>query len=88
MAARVTLKAINDELNRRGHNTRLEKASGYFYFFGGEAVDWIDRTVQAVTVNALTLEEWIAEFKRLKKVNADMMKPSRAHRGRVPAPLK
>jgi hypothetical protein len=27
MAARVTLKAINDELNRRGHNTRLEKAN-------------------------------------------------------------
>ena len=52
MAARVTLKAINDELNRRGHNTRLEKASGYFYFFGGEATDWIDRTVQAATVNA------------------------------------
>jgi hypothetical protein len=73
MAAGLTLKAINDELNRRGHNTRLEKASGYFYFFGGEAADWIDRTVQAVTVNALTLEEWIAELKRLKKVNAEIM---------------
>jgi hypothetical protein len=73
MAARVTLKAINDELNRRGHNTRLEKASGYFYFFGGDATDWIDRTVRVETVNALTLEEWMAEFKRLKKVNADIM---------------
>ena len=41
MAARVTLKAINDELSRRGHNARLAKASGYFYFFGGEATDWI-----------------------------------------------
>ena len=39
MAARVTLKAINDELNRRGHNARLERAGGYFYFFGGEATD-------------------------------------------------
>ena len=73
MAARVTMKAINDELNRRGHNARLEKASGYFYFFGGEAADWIDRTVPGTTVNSRTLEEWIAEFKRLKKVNAAIM---------------
>jgi hypothetical protein len=73
MAARVTLKTINDELLRRGHNARLERASGYFYFFGSEATDWLDRTVQATTVNALTLEQWIAEFKRLKKLNAEMM---------------
>jgi hypothetical protein len=73
MAARFTLKAINDELNQRGHNARLEKASWYFCFFGGEAVDWIDRTVPVATVNALTLEQWIAEFQRLKKVNAAIM---------------
>ena len=54
MAARITLKAINDELVRRGHKARLERASGYFYFFGGEATDWIDRTVQVTSVNALT----------------------------------
>jgi hypothetical protein len=78
MAARVTLKAINDELNRRGHNARLEKASGYFYFFGGEAADWIDRTVPGTNVNSRTLEEWIVEFKRMKKLNADLMKLPRA----------
>jgi hypothetical protein len=55
MAARVTLKAINDELNRRGHNARLEKASDYFYFFGGEATDWIDRTVPG---RPLIREHW------------------------------
>src|SRR5258708_5147511 len=68
--ARVTLNAINDELNRRGHNARLEKASGYFYFFGGDATDWIDRTVPGTTVSALTLRQWIEEFKRVKTVNA------------------
>jgi hypothetical protein len=47
----------------------LEKASGYFYFFGGEATDWLDRTVRVTTVNALTLEQWIEEFQRLKKLN-------------------
>ena len=45
--ARVTLKAINDELARCGHNVRLEKSSGYFYFFGGEATDPIERTVRS-----------------------------------------
>jgi hypothetical protein len=61
MAARVTLKAINDELTPRGHHARLEKASGYFYFFGGEATDWLDRTVRVPTVNALTVEQRVEE---------------------------
>ena len=73
MAARVTLKAINDELTKRGHDARLEKSSGYFYFFGGEATDWIDRTVPRNNVGALTLDQWIEEFKRLKKLNAEIM---------------
>jgi hypothetical protein len=84
MATRVTLKTINDELLRRGRNARLERASGYFYFFGGEATDWLDRTVQATTVNALTLEQWIEEFKRLKKVNREIMRRTgRADQGKV-----
>jgi hypothetical protein len=78
MAARVTLKAINDELLRRGHDVRLEKTSDYFYFFGGEATDWIDRTVPGTTVGARTLEQWIEEFKRLKKVNAEIMRSPKA----------
>ena len=80
MAARVTLKAINDELARRGHHARLEKASGYFYFFGGEATDWLDRTVRVTTVNALTLEQWVAEFKRLKNVNQQISGLAKAER--------
>ena len=78
MAARVTLKAINDELLRCGHDVRLEKTSDYFYFFGGEATDWIDRTVPGTTVGARSLEQWIEEFKRLKKVNAEIMRSPKA----------
>jgi 23S rRNA maturation mini-RNase III len=74
MPTRVTLKAINSELTKRGRNARLEKGSGYFYFMGGEATGWIDRTVQAATVGALTLEQWMNEFDRLKKLNAEIMK--------------
>jgi len=78
MAARVTLKAINDELARRGHHVRLEKTSDYFYFVGGEAKDWIDLTVPGTTVNSRTLEEWVAEFVRLKKLNAEIVRTARA----------
>jgi hypothetical protein len=86
MAARITLKAINDELVRRRHHARLEKASGYFYFFGGKATGWLDRTVRVPTVNTLTLEQWIEEFKRLKKVNQQISGLAKAGRKADPNP--
>jgi hypothetical protein len=36
--------------------------------------------VQAATVGALTLEQWIEEFKRLKKLNAEIMKGKAARK--------
>lgn len=63
-----------DELARLGHRARLEKGSGYFYFWTGEAAYWIDRTVQVPKISALTLDQWVAEFKRLKKVNVEIMR--------------
>lgn len=78
MAARVTIKAVNDEFARLGHQARLEKASGYFYFWTGEATGWIDATVPVDKISALTLEQWIAEYKRLKTVNAQMMRSPKA----------
>jgi len=68
----LTLKAIDAELANRGHAARLEKAGDYFYFLGGEADDWLDRTVQVPKVSSLTLEQWIEEFEKLKKRNADI----------------
>ena len=44
---RLTAKSINEELAKRGSGARLEKGNGYFYFSGGEATDWLDRTVNA-----------------------------------------
>jgi hypothetical protein len=82
---RLTLKKLNDELAKRGHTARLAKAaSGYFYFESGEAVDWLDRTVNVPTVNSLTLAQWVAEFDRLKKVNAEIM----GTKGGKPAPKR
>ena len=70
---RITLKAVNDELARLGYTARLAKGDRYFYFHFGEAADWIDRTVDAPTINSRTLEQWIGEFHRLKKLNAEIM---------------
>jgi hypothetical protein len=80
---RLHLKTINDELARLGHTARLEKGSGYFYFHFGEAADWLDRSVPVRKKNDLTLKEWIAEFRRLRELNAQIMStvaPSKARR--------
>ena len=67
-------KAVNDELQRQGHDVRLTRADGYFYFWSGEANDWIDRTVKVPTLSSLTLEHWIEEFNRLKKLAHDILR--------------
>ena len=73
---RVTLKSINDRLAELGHKASLEKGDGYFYFSGGEATDWLDRTVKVPTLSSLTLDQWVDEFKRLKKLNEGMLRPT------------
>ena len=75
---RLTLKTINSELAKRG--VRLEKGSGYFYFMGGEAANWLDRTVRVPKVGSLRLDQWIGEFDRLRKLNAEIMKGRKSKR--------
>jgi NADPH:quinone reductase len=70
---RLTLKAINAELAKRGYNAQLEKSDSYFYFLGGEATDWLERTVTAFSLSSLTLDQWMAEFERLKKLNKEIL---------------
>jgi hypothetical protein len=85
---RLTLKAVNAELARRGHAALLAKGDEYFYFSSGEASDWLDRTVNVPTLSSLSLDEWLAEFDRLKKLNAEIMKtaktPARAGKQKQP----
>jgi hypothetical protein len=73
---RVTLKAVNGELAKLGYAARLAKAASYFYFQFGEAADWLDRTVAGERVSDRSLDEWVAEFRRLQKKNADILKPA------------
>ena len=77
---RVTLKAINEELARRGHMARLARGSGYFYFQLGEAAGWLDRTVRVPKVRSLTLNKWIDEYDRLRKLNQEIMKTGKSAR--------
>jgi hypothetical protein len=79
----LTLKAINAELAKRGIIARLENAGGYFYFCDGEAADWLDRTIPVPKVSSLNVDQWIEEFGKLKKRNAEILsagqgKPSRS----------
>ena len=73
MAERVTVKAANAELARTGHRALLAKGAGYFYFRTGEAADWLGRTVNVPTLSALSLEQWMAEFDRLKNLNEQIV---------------
>lgn len=79
----LTLKVINAELAKRGHTVRLEKAGPYFYFVGGEAEDWLDRTVPVPKVSGLALDQWIEEFEKLKKRNAEIFRAGKSKPGRV-----
>jgi hypothetical protein len=51
---RVPLKSINSRLSELGIDATLEKGDGYFYFSGGEATGWLDRTVKVPTLSSLT----------------------------------
>jgi hypothetical protein len=42
---RLTVKTIDDELRRLGHDVHIQKGDGYFYFWKGAANNWLDRTV-------------------------------------------
>jgi hypothetical protein len=71
---RLSLKTINSELERLGSHAMLAKGDGYFYFLGGEATDWFDRTVRVPTLHSLTLEQWIEQYRIFKEKNRALLK--------------
>lgn len=54
------------------------KGGAYVYFLSGEAAEWLDRAVPKLI--GLTLEEWIDQLLRLKKLNQEIMRAGRAKR--------
>jgi predicted deacylase len=86
---RLTIKAVNEALAKRGSGARLEKGDRYFYFSGGEATDWLDRTVKAHSLSSLSLDQWMAEFDRLKRFNDDTLRaPARTESTEVGRPAE
>ena len=79
-AKRVTRKMVNDALRARGRDESLREGGGYFYFGGGEAVNWLSSSVMVKKISDLTLEEWLKEFDKLvatdKKVRKSMRAPA------------
>jgi hypothetical protein len=57
---RLTLNKINCELAKRGHDERLVRGKGYFYFVGGNAASWQSSGVYTYHLNGFTLEQWLA----------------------------
>jgi hypothetical protein len=39
-----------------------------------EPSTWLDKTVKVPKVSSLTLEQWVAEYRRLKKVNEEILR--------------
>ena len=70
---RLSLTAINSELERLGSQAVLARGDGYFYFWGGEATDWLDRTVRVPTLQSLTLEQWMEHFRLLRDKNHGLL---------------
>jgi hypothetical protein len=71
---RVTRKMINDALRERGREESLRPADGYFYFGGGEAVNWLTNSVRVQRLSDLTLDQWFEEFDKLLKVDKKLHK--------------
>lgn len=80
----LSLKSINAELAKRGYNGRLVKGDGYFYFRDGEAADWAVNSIRVPSVSSLTLDEWVGEFERLRKLNAEIMRSGKPRNKRNP----
>jgi len=64
-SSRLTRNRVNDALRARGRDESLRQGDGFFYFGGGDAVNWLSCTVMVRRISDLTLEQWLAEFDKL-----------------------
>ena len=80
---RLTLARVNKELAQGDIKALLAKGDGYFYFWSGEAADWLDRTVRVERTNDLSLEERVVRFHKLrrKKTSGFWQRGSRVGKG-------
>jgi hypothetical protein len=73
MPARLTLKTVNDE--QRASATQSDwRGPTITPVHGRRGRRRLGRTVGVRAISSLTLKEWIAEFKRLKALNEQIMR--------------
>lgn len=63
---RLTLRTVNAALADAGATERLIKGDGYFYFTEGDAHRWPATMVCVSRINALTVEQWVYEWRSLR----------------------
>jgi hypothetical protein len=68
---------VNDALRARGRDESLREGEGYFYFGGGEAVNWLTSSVMVRRISDLTLEQWLKEFDSLLERNKKLERMER-----------
>lgn len=82
----VTRKMVNDALRERGRDESLREGDGYFYFGGGEAVNWLSSSVMVKRMSDLTLEQWLKKFDKLlaieKKLRSTMIAQKKSRSGK------
>lgn len=62
-----TLKQVNDFLARHGHEERLAKGRGYFYFHGGMAHTFSTASVMVPRLSLLSLQDWLDDLESKKQ---------------------
>jgi hypothetical protein len=87
---RVTRKMVNDALRARGRDESLYSGDGYFYFGGGDTVNWLSSSVMVRKISDLTLEQWLGKFDELlnreNKLRAQMAQSDKSKE--VPRPRR
>lgn len=58
----------------------MREGDGYFYFGGGEAVNWLTTTVRVRKLSDLTLQQWLAEFDKLLTQDKKLRKSVKAEK--------
>lgn len=57
----ITCATVNKYLKAAGHDERLTKGNGYFYFRDGDTGYWPATSVYVCHVNQLSVGDWLAE---------------------------
>ncbi len=65
MAIKVNTRRVNAAMKREGIPFTLYRGTGYFYFIPTNPADPREHSVYVNTITELTLEQWLAEARRV-----------------------